>query len=61
MTMRDSPYLVDWENKEEVVAYAMKLGIGITVFKHPGRVNYNITHTSRTDLYEPEWVVYQTA
>lgn len=31
-----------------------------TVYKHPARPNYNITHTARKDLYEPEWVVYQT-
>lgn len=56
-----NPFAIDWHNKEAVIAYAMKFGIGMTVYKRPDRNNYNITHTARTDLYEPEWVIYQTA
>lgn len=44
----------------DVIAYAEKLGPGQTVFKHPDRKNYNITHTERTDQYKKEWVVWQT-
>lgn len=51
---------MDWTNKEQVIAYAKKLGKGQTVFKHPSRNNYNITHTVRTDRYKSEWVVYQS-
>jgi hypothetical protein len=52
---------MDWENKDAVIAYAERLGSGQTVFKHPDRPNYNITHTSRTDRYEKAWVVHQTS
>jgi len=55
-----NPFRVDWTNLEEVIAYAKGMGVGQTVFKHPDRDNYNITHTERTDRYRPEWVVYQT-
>lgn len=48
---------IDWCNKDSVIAYAKSLGAGMTVYKHPDRPNYNITHTVRTDLYRPEWVV----
>jgi hypothetical protein len=51
---------VDWTNLEQVKAYARRLGKGMTVFKHPDRANYNITHTSRTDQYRVEWVVART-
>lgn len=55
-----NPFKVDWTDKNAVVDYAKRLGKGQTVFKHPSRRNYNITHTVRTDQYEQEWVVYQT-
>jgi hypothetical protein len=51
---------IDWMDKAAVVAFANRLGTGQTVFKHPDRSNYNITHTSRTDRYHPDWVVHQT-
>ena len=51
---------VAWSNKESVIAYAIRLGNNLTVFKRPDDVNVFITLTSRTDRYEPEWVVYQT-
>lgn len=51
---------IDWCNKEQVIAYAKQFGKGQTVFKNPTRSNYNITHTSRTDQYKKEWVVYQS-
>lgn len=51
---------VDWYDKRSVVEYAKRLGAGQTVFKHPARNNFNITHTSRVDRYDPEWVVHQT-
>lgn len=55
-----SPFRIDWKDKEAVIAYAKKLGKGQTVFKHPARDNYNITHTELKNRYEPEWVVCQT-
>jgi hypothetical protein len=51
---------VNWYDKASVIALANKFGPGQTVFKHPNRGNYNITHTSRTDRYERDWVVHQT-
>jgi hypothetical protein len=51
---------MDWNSKECAIGLAKKLGKGQTVFKHPNRDNYNITHTSRTDRYKPEWVVFQS-
>ena len=51
---------MNWESRDAVIAYARRLGRGQTVFKHPDRSNYNITHTSRFDRYEKSWVVYQT-
>ncbi len=44
--------LVDWTNEKSVVAYAQKLGVGMTVVKHDNRPNYNITHTSRRDIWD---------
>lgn len=49
---------IDWDNISEVIVYCMTLGHSSIVFKHPDRVNYNITHKSRTDLYCTEWVIY---
>lgn len=51
---------IDWKNVDEVTAYAKRLGKGLTVFKHPDRANYNITHTSRPELYAGCKVVHQT-
>lgn len=58
--MKTDPFAVNYFNLEAVKKYADELGRGMTVYKHPDRPNYNITHTSRRDLYKPEWVVYQT-
>lgn len=48
---------IDWCDEQSVVRYARTFKSRMTVYKHPDRSNYNITHTSRTDLYLPEWVV----
>lgn len=50
----------DYTNLEQVIALADKMGRGMTVFKHPDRPNYNITHTSRADRYAGCEVKYQT-
>jgi len=52
--------MVDYTDRAAVVAYAKRLGKGMTVYKHPERANFNITHTSRTDLYRPGWVIFQS-
>lgn len=52
---------IDWSNKEQVVKLAHKMhrpSMEQVVFKHPNRSNYNITHASRTDRYDPSWVVW---
>lgn len=51
---------INWQDKEAVIQYAKEMGAGMTVFKHPSRDTFNITHTSRKDRYEIEWVVFQT-
>lgn len=51
---------LDWTDLETVKTLARSLGSGQTVYKHPERANYNITHSSRKDLFKPEWVVFQT-
>lgn len=51
---------MNWTRLVEVKALAVRFGRGQTVYKHPDRPNYNITHTVRTDLYKPEWVVFNT-
>lgn len=58
--MAGNPFHVNWYRLDEVKAYADQLGPGQVVFKKPGNRNYNITFKSRTDRYEPEWVVYTT-
>lgn len=58
--MKTSPFSVNWHDLAAVKSYAQKLGKGMTVYKKSSRNNYNITHTSRTDLYQPEEVVFQT-
>jgi len=55
-----NPFTINYCDKEAVISYAKALGEGMTVFKKPGRYSYNITHTERTDRYEPDWVVYQS-
>lgn len=51
---------IDWRNKEQVIAYAKKLGAGMSVIKYPNRDNYNITHTERADILFGVTIVYQT-
>lgn len=51
---------IDWCDEVAVINYAKSLGRCMTVYKRPDRPNYNITHTSRTDLFRPEWVVART-
>jgi len=58
--MAGSPFKINWQDLDEVKGYALKLGPGQTVYKRPDRPNYNITHTSRKDLYRKEWVLLQT-
>lgn len=60
MRVHGSPFAINYCDKDAVIGYAKRLGPGMTVFKHPDRYSYNITHTERTDRYEPEWVVHQT-
>jgi len=40
----------NWEDKDQVIAFAKRLGKGQTVFQDEGRKSYGITHTSREDL-----------
>lgn len=58
-----SPFKINWEDKEAVIAYAKRMqeecAVGLVVFKHPSRSNYNITFTDRSDQYDPEWVVFR--
>jgi hypothetical protein len=52
---------IDWTNLEAVKKLADKFGSGMSVYKHPDRRNYNITHTSREKDREVEaFVVYRT-
>lgn len=51
---------MDWTNKDQVIAYAKRLGRGQTVFKREDRPNFNITHTSRKDQYIETEVIHQT-
>ena len=51
---------MDWTNKIEVIKYAQRLGSGVVVYKHPSRNNFNITHSSRTDRFKKEWVVFSS-
>jgi len=53
-------FSVDYTDREAVIKLAKSFGLGMTVYKHPDQSNYSITHTSRTDLYDPKWVVFQT-
>jgi hypothetical protein len=46
-----SVFKCDYTNLAEVWALAKRMGPGMTIIKHENRPNYNITHTSRTDLY----------
>lgn len=50
--------MINWTDKESVIAYAERLGSDCVVYKHPERANFNITHKDRLDRYKSEWVVY---
>lgn len=55
---------IDWTNLDHVVSVARQLNRrtktkDTVVYKHPQRDNYNIIHRSRTDIYDPLWVVWQ--
>lgn len=55
---------MDWSDKAAVIAAAKRMNAtsraqNVIVYKHPDRTTYNITHLSRTDLYMPDWVVWQ--
>lgn len=55
---------VDWNSETSVLNYATQLGKGQTVFKHPDRPNYNITHTERWNKYPDNYkgcrLIHQT-
>jgi hypothetical protein len=59
-----NPFAIDWKDREAVIAYAETFGPGQTVFKHPKRDNWSITHTStfnaNPNKYDPSWIVHQT-
>lgn len=46
-----SPFKVDYTDLEAVKAFARRMGGGMTVYQHPGRRNFNITHTTRADIW----------
>ena len=52
---------VDYTNKNQVIAFARKLGNGCIVIKHKAYKNYNITHEERRDRYSLEEVVWTRA
>lgn len=53
---------IDWCNLDEVIAFAEQLGKGMTVYANELMCCYNITHTSRRDMWDrPHMsVMYQT-
>ena len=55
-----SPFKVDYTDKAAVLKLAQNMGKGMTVYKHPARNNYNITHTSRKDLWGIDGAVVVT-
>lgn len=54
------PNKINWKEREKVIEYAIKLGKGYTVYKHPNKNVYDIIRTDIKDQYEPEWVIFQT-
>lgn len=54
-----SIFRCDYTDLDAVIDLAKRMGKGMTVYKHPDRDNYNITHTSRKDQYQLEWVKHQ--
>lgn len=61
-TVYGSPFKVNWGDKDAVIAYAKKLGRGMSVIQDAGRDTFGITHTSRTDLLAKPGrkIIYQT-
>lgn len=54
-------FSTDYNKLEDVKLLADQFGPGMTVYKHPDRNNYNITHSSREkDLCKGSEVVYRT-
>jgi hypothetical protein len=51
------PVRVDWKNLDDVIAYAQRLGPGMSVVHVPERDNFNIMHTSR-EHEKPNVVVW---
>lgn len=52
---------IDWTDKAAVIAYAKKMGKGLTVIKRPEQSNYNIIHTSReADLLRDATIVVRS-
>ena len=45
-------FKTDYKDKDAVIRLAKKMGKGMSVVKHADRPNYNITHTSRRDLWD---------
>lgn len=62
MTTRTiNPMRVDYCNLEQVIALAQAFSTPdspMVVVKHPDRRNYNVTFKSRTDLYQPDEVIW---
>ena len=53
---------IDYTNKAAVIALAKEMAFvsEMVVYKKPERDNYNITHGSRTDLYNKSEVVWKS-
>lgn len=52
---------IDWTNKEAVIRLADSFIGDHTVYKHRDRPNYNITHTTRTDIWLGHEVIHRTS
>lgn len=55
-----SVFRCDYSNLEQVINLAKRMGKGMTVFKHPERSNFNITHTEREDRLIGMEILYRT-
>jgi len=60
--MAQAMFSVDWHDLRQVIMYAKPLGKGQLVVKHASRDNYNITHATRSDLWNKPTVtvMYRT-
>ena len=47
---------IDWKSKQEVCDYCKRMAIrgniSLLVIKYSGRINYNICHLSRYDIWQ---------